>query len=65
MVANLWSNFNGTVATDVAAGGGLLAGESPVREAFMRNLREQAATLSVLDEPVDPPIGALELARKL
>lgn len=50
---------------DVALGGGLLSPDSPVRHALVRILGESEPTLTVRDEPVDPPVGALSLARRL
>jgi N-acetylglucosamine kinase-like BadF-type ATPase len=52
-------------ALDVALGGGLLSAASPVRHALVRILRESEATVTVHDDPVDPPVGALALARRL
>jgi N-acetylglucosamine kinase-like BadF-type ATPase len=49
----------------LALGGGLLSAESPVRHTLVRMLRDSEPTLTVRDEPVDPPVGALRLARRL
>jgi N-acetylglucosamine kinase-like BadF-type ATPase len=50
---------------EVALGGGLLSAESPVRDTLVRILSDSEPTLTVREEPVDPPIGALGLACRL
>jgi glucosamine kinase len=50
---------------EVALGGGLLSAQSPVRHTLVRILGDSEPTLTVQDEPVDPPLGALRLACRL
>jgi len=49
----------------VAFNGGLLHPESAVRHAVLRVLHERHARLALELDPVDPPVGALRLARRL
>jgi len=45
----------------VALNGGLLAPDSPVRRSLLSILR-QSHSVKVMEDPVDPPVGALRLA---
>jgi N-acetylglucosamine kinase-like BadF-type ATPase len=52
-------------APQVALGGGLLQPDSPVRAASVTRIEELAPGVCILTEVVDPPLGALRLARTM
>jgi N-acetylglucosamine kinase-like BadF-type ATPase len=63
-VGPLRSCFPAGRAVPVAMAGGLVRAHAPVRQAVMRDLRRDPG-LTLLDDLVEPPRGALQLARRL
>jgi N-acetylglucosamine kinase-like BadF-type ATPase len=63
-VGPLRSRFPAGRPVPVALAGGLVGAHSPVRQAVTRGLRRDPS-LTLLDDPVEPPLGALQLARRL
>ncbi len=65
LVTAIRTRSHDAVAKEVALGGGLLTSGSAVREAVVHALQDRESAIRVLDGPVDPPLGALELASRL
>ena len=64
-VEALLSRFPDAQPVPVAFNGGLLHPDSAVRHALLRVLHERHGRLALELDPVDPPLGALRLARRL
>jgi len=64
-VIALLHRFPGAHRVDVALAGGVLSPDSPVRDALLRILAEDAPAARHVDVVVDPTLGALTLAARL
>jgi N-acetylglucosamine kinase-like BadF-type ATPase len=63
-VGPLRSHFPAGRSVPVSMAGGLVGAGTLMRQAVTRNLRRDPG-LTLLDDPVAPPLGALQLARRL
>ncbi len=64
-VRPLRSQFPAGRAVPLAMAGGLVRGQTPVRQAVTRMLGREVPGLTLLDDLVEPPRGALRLAQRL
>jgi glucosamine kinase len=64
-VGTLVRKYPGGSAVKLAVGGGLLSADSPVRHTLESKIHEQLPEVEVLDISIDPPGGALAMARGL